>query len=173
VHKQEHCPDRQADPKDPAANHKIARGRLRPEKQRTNNQHKQSRPLKSAPRFPVYVRIPPAGHANPALPETQRQNGNPENVDHIECPHLRRPPPFFAGQAVVIPKRQSPRAEMVNSRNNVHHNLNSLLPRVCSCLFVKCFSSMRARKMFVHYFPIFSLFGEHMRTAPADLMSSP
>ena len=60
------------------------------------------------------MRIPPTHRAYPAFPKSRWQNRDPENVPHVECPHLHCPPRLPAGQAVVVAKRHPLRHPTIN-----------------------------------------------------------
>jgi hypothetical protein len=66
------------------------------------------------------MRFPAAGRAPPVFPETDRQNGNPVDVPHVEGPDGDRSPRLLAREAVVIAKRDQFWPEVVGA---THHNV--------------------------------------------------
>ena len=59
-------------------------------------------------------------HAAPMLPESDREDGNPENVTHIKCASCYRSGGATAGKTIVIAECKAFWPEMVGTMNNQH-----------------------------------------------------
>ena len=75
----------------------------------------------------LVVRVAFADRAFPTFPESQRQDGNTEDVYYIECPNPDGHALRGAGEAIIVPKLNSFRTPVVDTVNNDHDSASEEL----------------------------------------------
>jgi hypothetical protein len=108
------------DAAEPTAERELRVWRDHPENDRNGDKAVDASPLDGAAHLRSDAGISIADAADPVSPETDGQNGDPENVSHIEGPYRDGAARAIARYAVVIAKGHPLWPEMVGAVNQEH-----------------------------------------------------
>ena len=120
IHEKQNSSCREGDAEDPGDRAQIHIARDGPHGPRKGNRANQAQPFEDPANLRVGMRRLTTHLALPSFPKADRQNGDPEDVPHIEGPDGDGPARRFAPEAIVIAKCHSLWPETVGAAYEEH-----------------------------------------------------
>ncbi len=120
MHQREDRSQGRENPENPTELNGVRFNGNEPENNAEKKKNEQSKPLKRAPGTWLNLRLFATTRADPFFLETERYEGNPENVDGVKRTNLYGTAGSLAGETIVVAKRNALLMEMIYAVDNEH-----------------------------------------------------